>query len=81
MKGGTILNLLGLLGGVWVILSPYVVGFAPTHGNPWSGVVLGTDILGALVIVASIVGLAGFWGLFLKEMGQRQPKSLSDHNT
>lgn len=74
MKGGTIFSIIGLLGGVWVILSPYLVGFAPTHGNPWSGIVLGTDILGALVILASIVGLAGFWGLSLKEMAQRKPR-------
>ncbi|MCL5116925.1 MAG: hypothetical protein M1272_07230 [Firmicutes bacterium] len=70
MKLGTWMSIVSILAGVWVILSPYMVGFAPKHGNPWTGIVLGTTILGALMILASLVGLIGFWGLRLKEMGQ-----------
>jgi hypothetical protein len=35
--------------------------------------VLGTDILGALMTLASLVGLVGFWGIQLKQMSR--PKS------
>jgi len=73
MKMGTWMSLIGFLAGIWVMLSPYLVGFAPTHGNPWTGMVLGTDILGALMTLASLVGLVGFWGIQLKQMSR--PKS------
>lgn len=68
MKVASWISVVGLLGGVWTIVSPYLVGFAPKSGNPWTGIVLGTDILGVLIILASIVGLAGFWSLRLREM-------------
>lgn len=78
MKRATWLSILGLLGGVWIMLAPAIVGYAPKHGNPWPGVVLGPDVLGALVIVAAIVGLAGFWGHFLKELTDGESEPLID---
>ncbi|HBQ95143.1 MAG: hypothetical protein M1294_12705 [Firmicutes bacterium] len=72
MKFGNWMSVLGLVAGIWVIVSPYLVGFAPTHGNPWTGIVLGTDILGILIILASIIGLIGYWGLRLKELVQER---------
>ncbi len=72
MKLGSWMSFIGLMAGIWVIVSPYLVGFAPTYGNPWSGMVVGTDILGILIILASLVGLVGFWGLQLKEWSQER---------
>lgn len=71
MKLASWLNIIGLLGGVWIVVAPYVVGYGPAHGNPWSGAILGIDIMAALVILASLAGLAGFWNGMLKELGQR----------
>lgn len=68
MKGGTALSVVALLGGVWVILAPIILGYVPKHGNPWGGLILGSDIIGVLVIVAALAGLAGFWGNFLKTL-------------
>ncbi len=68
MKLGNWMSVIGILGGIWVIVSPYLVGFAPRHGNPWTGMVVGTDVLGALIILASLIGLMGFWGLRLREL-------------
>ncbi len=73
MKFGTWMSVIGILGGAWVILAPYIVGFAPTHGNPWSGAVLGTVILGALIMLASLVGLIAYWGLKLRELSAKRP--------
>jgi hypothetical protein len=62
------MHLAGVLAGIWVMLSPYLVGFAPAQGNPWTGIVLGTVILGAGIVLSSVVGLTGFWGLHLKDL-------------
>lgn len=74
MKFGTWMSVMGILGGAWVSLAPYLIGFAPTHGNPWSGAVLGTVLLGALIMLASLVGLIAFWGLKLRELTLKHPK-------
>ena len=78
MKFGTWMSLLGILAGLWISVSPYLVGFAPTHGNPWSGIVLGTDILGLVAVLASLVGLAAFWGIHLKHMSENRPSFPED---
>lgn len=71
MKTGTWLSLLAVLGGVWVMLAPVIAGFAPKHGNPWHGVILGTDIIGALVVAVALVGLIGSWGLHLRSLAEK----------
>ena len=68
MKVGTWLHVLALLGAIWAILAPVMLGYAPKHGDPWSGLILGTTILASLIILATIVGLVGFWGIFLKRL-------------
>lgn len=65
MKAGTLMNLLALLGGVWVWFAPALAGFAPKHGSPWGGIILGSDIIAGLVIVIALAGLTGFWFGFL----------------
>lgn len=68
MKTGSILSVIGLLAGVWVLVAPYLIGFAPSSGTPWSRLMVGTDVIGILIILASLVGLVAFWGLRLKEL-------------
>ncbi len=68
MKTGTWLHLVAILGGIWAILAPALIGYAPKHGDPWSGLILSTTILASLIIITAIVGLVGFWGLFLKRL-------------
>lgn len=78
MKLGTGINIMGILAGVWIFCAPYIVGYAPHHGSPWSRLVLGSDILALIVIVSAVVGLAGFWGGFLKALTHPEPHSLLD---
>ncbi len=63
MKFANGMSVLALFTGIWVMLSLYLLGFAPAYGDPWTAMVLGTDILGMLIIVAAVVGLVGFWSL------------------
>ncbi|NMP23296.1 hypothetical protein [Sulfobacillus harzensis] len=74
MKFGTWLSIIGILAGAWVILAPEIVGFAPTHGNPWTGPMLGSAILGGLIMLTALVGLVAFWGLRLRELGNQSPE-------
>lgn len=67
MKLGSWMSIVGFLAGIWIIVSPYLMGFARVSGSPWHGV-LGTDILGVVLALASIVGLVGFWGHRLREL-------------
>lgn len=72
MKLGQWMSIIGILAGVWVWVAPYAVGFAPTHGNPWGGSILGSALLGTLITLVSLAGLVGFWGLRLKELSDSQ---------
>ena len=78
MKMGTGMNIVGLIGGIWVLCAPYVVGYAPKHGNPWSGIVLGSDFLALIVIVSALIGLTGFWSLYLRALTHQEPHPLLD---
>ncbi len=74
MKFGTWMSVVAFLAGIWVMTSPFIVGFAPRHGNPWTGPVLGAELLGCLVALAALAGLVGFWGLHLKELAANPPR-------
>lgn len=65
MKVGSWMNVLALLGAVFVLFAPALLGYAPKHGNPWSGIVLGSDVIAGFVIIMAIAGLAGFWSRYL----------------
>ncbi len=71
MKFGTWMSVMAFLAGIWVMTSPFIVGFAPRTGNPWTGPVLGAEVLGCLVALAALAGLVGFWGLHLKELASK----------
>jgi uncharacterized membrane protein len=58
------------LGGVWLMLAPYLVGFHRTAHNPWPTPVLVSVVAGAFVTAASLVGLVGYLGLTLRELQQ-----------
>ncbi|MDA8207107.1 MAG: hypothetical protein M0Z36_13655 [Thermaerobacter sp.] len=78
MKLGTWLMVVALLGGMWVIVAPYIIGYGPKHGNPWAGGIVGVDVLAALVIVAALAGLAGFWRAVLHELGTKSEPFAED---
>lgn len=62
MKAAGWLSSLSVLGGLWVMLSPAIVGFSstdPTH--PWTVPVKIAMILGGLLVIFGITGLIGFY--------------------
>ncbi len=62
MKAAAWFSSLSVLGGVWVMLSPAIVGFSttvPTH--PWTIPVKISMILGGLLVILGIAGLIGFY--------------------
>lgn len=75
MKTGTWTNLIALLGGVWIWLAPTLTGYAPKHGSPWAGLILGSDIMAGVVVVVSLVGLAGFWHGYLSSAQATETES------
>lgn len=58
MKGG--LSTVLLLGGIWIGVAPFWLGFASSHGAIWTGAVTISVSMGALIVVAGLVGLLGF---------------------
>lgn len=59
MKGGFFLSVTAVLGGVWVGISPFLVGFPPKHG-PWTAAVTTSVWIGAAIVFAGLVGLIAF---------------------
>ncbi|HBQ95888.1 MAG: hypothetical protein M1294_14240 [Firmicutes bacterium] len=72
MKFGTWMSIITFVGGIWVILSPTIVGVIPRHGNPWTNVVLGTEILGLAICLFSLLGVMGFWAIRLKWLSSQK---------
>ena len=58
IKGG--LSTVLVLGGIWVGIAPFWLGFAPSRGAIWTGAVTISVSMGALIVVAGLVGLLGF---------------------
>lgn len=58
VKGGLLVLL--VLGGIWIGVAPFWLGYAPAHGPVWSGVSVVSIWMGALIVVAGLVGLIGF---------------------
>lgn len=48
---------LGLLGGIWIVIAPWVLGYSPPAGAQWSHSQLSTMAAGAVVIGVSAVAL------------------------
>ena len=51
------LFLIGLLGGVWTVIAPWVVGFPQVGNGSWSRLTWASLGTGALVLTASAAGL------------------------
>lgn len=68
MTRGTALSGLTILGGIWIGTAPFWLGYAPTHGPAWTPVVALSVWLGAVIAVAGLVGLLGFWAGGLGEL-------------
>ncbi|MEK7554749.1 MAG: SPW repeat protein [Patescibacteria group bacterium] len=43
--------------GVWLVISPWVLGYASSSAGLWNSVVFG-----------AVVGVAGLWGMFGEEV-------------
>jgi len=67
--GVTCLILL-LLGGMWLVAAPFVVGYQPLD-KPWSDAIRNDVITGAALAGVSFVALAIYTGDLLRELTHR----------
>lgn len=56
------------LGGVWLMLAPFWVGFARPVSDPWTSPVLVSVLAGAVTTALSLFGWITFAGLQLREL-------------
>ncbi len=61
MKRGVSLSGVTVLGGIWIGIAPFWLGYAPKTGPVWTSVVAVSVWLGLLIVVAGLMGLVGFW--------------------
>ncbi|AUW93414.1 MAG: hypothetical protein C7B44_11920 [Sulfobacillus thermosulfidooxidans] len=62
MKSASWLTGLSILGGLWLILSPAIVGFPAPHSHHiWTASLALATIFGGLFVVLGVVGLTGFY--------------------
>ncbi len=71
---------LSIAGGLWVMLSPAIDGFAGTSAHhPWTAPSEIATILGALLVLLGIAGLAGFYAAMVAhppKVAQNPPRPL-----
>ena len=72
MRGASWISAIALLAGVWVAVSPFVLGFSHPVHQLWPASILGTVILGGVVAVVALAGLIGFWGIQLRDWERPQ---------
>lgn len=72
--GVTCLVLL-LLGGLWLVAAPFVVGYQPLD-KPWSNAIRNDVITGASLAGVSFVALAIYTGDLLRELTRRSKDAL-----
>lgn len=56
------------LGGIWLMVSPFWLGFPRPASDPWVTSVLVSVLAGGLVTALSLTGLTVFTGLSLREI-------------
>ncbi len=61
MKASVGLSALAVLGGIWIGIAPFWVGYAPKHGPVFTGPVAVSVWMGGLISVVGLIGLVGFW--------------------
>ena len=66
-----------VLTGVWVGVAPFVIGYAPASGSPWTGPVSISVGIGVAVACFGLIGLVGFSGGRLGEL-QRMMKDITE---
>jgi hypothetical protein len=71
MKAGPSLTVVAVLGGIWIGIAPFVVGYGPGHGPVWTPVVALSVWLGIVIAGAGLIGLMGFWTAGLGDMDRR----------
>lgn len=68
MNRGVGLSMLLVLGGIWLGVAPFLIGYAPTTGSVWTGPVELSVWLGLVIVVAGLIGLVGFWSSSMSEL-------------
>jgi hypothetical protein len=71
MKSGVSLSGLTVLGGIWIGIAPFWLGYAPKHGPVWTPVVAVSVWLGLIIVAAGLIGLIGFWAGGLAELDRQ----------
>ncbi len=71
MKGSVGLSGLAVLGGIWIGIAPFWVGYAPKHGSVFTGATALSVWMGAIIVVAGLIGLVGYWAGGLGETVRR----------
>lgn len=61
-----------LLGGLWLVAAPFVVGYQPLS-KPWSDAVRNDVIAGSVLAGVTFVALAVYVGDLLRELTRRAP--------
>lgn len=70
MKAGVLVSSLAILGGVWVGVAPFLVGFAPAHA--WSPAVTVSVWIGTAIVFVGLVGLVAFAAGSLGDLSRRR---------
>ncbi len=68
MKATVGLSGLAVLGGVWIGIAPFWVGYAPKHGPVFTGPVELSVFMGIVIVIVGLIGLVGYWAGGLTEI-------------
>ncbi|MDI3298724.1 MAG: hypothetical protein QJR08_06110 [Bacillota bacterium] len=60
--------LLLFLGGLWLVLSPFVVVASQPPGQPWSSSTISDVATGGAVALIALAGMVGYLALWLREL-------------
>ncbi len=77
MKAAGGLSVAVVLTGVWVGVAPFVIGYAPASGSPWTGPVSMSVGIGVAAACFGLIGLVGYSGGRLGEL-QRMMKDIAE---
>lgn len=74
MKTASWLSGASIIGGLWVMLSPVIVGFSASNPHhPWTASMDIATVFGGLLIIAGLVGMVGFYAAMAAKAPQPVP--------